>query len=142
MGYVANIVNRCLSFDDETEWFEYKKGTAVSSTREIGEYISALSNGAVMRGEPFGYLIWGIHNNRLNLGDTPQDTPQGAETVSDRILAFCSEARSVQEILSYLELRDRKNLMTHIRALVESGRLARTIPDKPSSKNQKYITIR
>ena len=62
MGYVADVVNRCLSYDDETEWFEYKKDTAVSEPDKIGEYISALSNGAVMNGEPFGYMIWGIHN--------------------------------------------------------------------------------
>ena len=62
MGYVENIVNRCRSYEDETEWFEYKKDTAISKADDIGPYISALSNGAVMSGEPNGYLIWGIHN--------------------------------------------------------------------------------
>ena len=62
MGYIADVINRCLSLGDETEWFEYKQGTAVSDADDIGEYISALSNGAAMRGETFGYLIWGIHN--------------------------------------------------------------------------------
>lgn len=61
-GYVEDIVNRCRSYDDEMEWFEYKKDTAVSRADDIGPYISALSNGAVMHGEPYGYLIWGIHN--------------------------------------------------------------------------------
>lgn len=62
MGYVEDVVNRCRMYDDETEWFEYKKDTAVSRADDIGPYISALSNGAVMHGEPYGYLIWGIHN--------------------------------------------------------------------------------
>ena len=62
MGYVEDIVNRCRSYDDEMEWFEYKKDTAVTRADDIGPYISALSNGAVMHGEPYGYLIWGIHN--------------------------------------------------------------------------------
>ena len=62
MGYVADIVNRCLSLGDETEWFEYKDNLAVSDADAIGEYISALSNGAAMTGESFGYLIWGIHD--------------------------------------------------------------------------------
>ena len=47
MGYVEDIVNRCRSYDDETEWFEYKQDTAVSRADDIGPYISALSNGAV-----------------------------------------------------------------------------------------------
>ena len=62
MGYVADALNRCLSYGDETEWFEYKKGEAVSDPDEIGEYISALSNGAAMSREPYGYMFWGVHN--------------------------------------------------------------------------------
>lgn len=99
-------------------------------------------------------IIVTIPFNRLDLGDIPQVTPQvtpqvistysldNNETVTGRILSFCSEAKSLQEILAHLGLKDRKNLMTYIRALVESGRLARTIPDKPNSRNQKYITIK
>ena len=63
MGNVADIINRCRSLGDETEWFEYKQGDAVDNADDIGEYISALSNGAAMQGESFGYLIWGIDND-------------------------------------------------------------------------------
>ena len=63
MGNVADIIDRCRSLGDETEWFEYKQGDAVNNADDIGEYISALSNGAAMQGEPFGYLIWGIDND-------------------------------------------------------------------------------
>ena len=70
MGYVAEVVKRCRQYPDETEWFEYKKGSAVSSVDEIGEYISALSNGASMKGEPFGYLIWGIDDDTHSLAGT------------------------------------------------------------------------
>ena len=62
MSSVAEVVNRCLALGDEPEWFEYKQGTAVSKPDEVGEYISALSNAAVIAGEPYGYLIWGINN--------------------------------------------------------------------------------
>lgn len=96
-----------------------------------------------------------IPYNRLNLGGTPQDTPydapqdvpqeiasqKGNET-DDRIIEFCREARSIQEVLAHLGLKDRKSLMVHINNLLEHGRLARTIPDKPKSKNQKYISIK
>lgn len=62
MGYVSEVVRRCLSYPDETEWFEFKKG-AVTTIDDIGEYISALSNGAAIKGEPYGYIIWGIDNS-------------------------------------------------------------------------------
>ena len=57
MSNVVEIVKRCLSFDDEQEWFDFKDNWF--EIDEIGQYISALSNAAVMAGEPFGYLIWG-----------------------------------------------------------------------------------
>jgi len=88
-----------------------------------------------------------IPYNRLNLKYTPQDTPQDVslvreDTTEKKILEFCTKARSVQEMLLFLGLKDRKNLMVYIAHLLEQGRIARTIPDKPKSKNQKYLTIR
>ncbi len=82
---------------------------------------------------------------------TPQVTPQvipqvlpqvESDDIESKILEYCSQARSVQEILTYVGLKDRKNLMTHMRSLLERGRIARTIPDKPTSSKQKYITIK
>jgi predicted HTH transcriptional regulator len=60
MSEVYDIVNRCISHGDEAEWFEFKEN--LNKPDDIGEYISALSNAAVMANEPFGYLIWGVHN--------------------------------------------------------------------------------
>ncbi len=68
MNDVQEIVERCLSFDDEPEWFEFKENWF--DLDGIGQYISALSNAAVMAGEPFGYLIWGIHNKTHQLTGT------------------------------------------------------------------------
>lgn len=70
MGHVADVVNRCRSYKNEMEWFEFKQGTAVSRPDEIGEYISALSNAAVMNGEPYGFLIWGVNNDTHELTGT------------------------------------------------------------------------
>ncbi|MBR1703636.1 MAG: putative DNA binding domain-containing protein [Lachnospiraceae bacterium] len=61
MSNIADVVKRCLSFEDEQEWFDFKDNWY--ELDEIGQYILALSNAAVMAGEPFGYLIWGIHND-------------------------------------------------------------------------------
>ena len=42
MSNVIEIVKRCLSFDDEQEWFDFKDNWF--EIDEIGQYISALSN--------------------------------------------------------------------------------------------------
>ena len=44
----------------ENEFLEYKD--SFRNIDEIGEYISALSNGAALRHQEFGYLIWGVQN--------------------------------------------------------------------------------
>ncbi|MBQ8159659.1 MAG: putative DNA binding domain-containing protein, partial [Clostridia bacterium] len=70
LNNVKEILNRCLSFDCEQEWFEFKQGTAVSKPDEIGIYISALSNAAVLANQPEAYLIWGVHNETHELTGT------------------------------------------------------------------------
>lgn len=56
-----NIINELISFKYENEWFEFKEN--MKSDNEIGEYISALSNGAAYLGKDKGYLIWGVNNS-------------------------------------------------------------------------------
>ena len=61
----------------------------------------------------------------------------------ERILAFCAEPKSVSEILKFLELKDRENLMQHyLTPLLEKNVLAMTKPDAPTSRNQKYVRVR
>ena len=68
MSSVVEIVKRCLSYEDEQEWFDFKDSWY--ELDEIGQYISALSNAAAMVGEPYGYLIWGIHNDTHEFTNT------------------------------------------------------------------------
>ena len=51
MGNVIDIVKRCLSFEDEQEWFDFKDSWY--ELDEIGQYISVLSNAAAMHGEHY-----------------------------------------------------------------------------------------
>ena len=44
----------------ESEWVEFKLN--FHSAEEIGERISALSNGACIQGQPLGYLIFGVED--------------------------------------------------------------------------------
>lgn len=61
---------------------------------------------------------------------------------SKYILEYCVKPRNILEIAEMLGLKEKKSARRHIRPLVEQGRLAMTIPNKPNSKNQKYITIK
>jgi len=61
---------------------------------------------------------------------------------SERILEFCIVPRGILEIVEMLGVKEKKTARKYITPLLNMGRLAMTVPDKPNSKNQKYITIR
>ena len=64
-------------------------------------------------------------------------------TVSKQILAFCTTPKSKKELAVFCGFKDLRNFtLKHINPLLESGQLEMTIPDKPKSRNQKYITVR
>ena len=84
-----------------------------------------------------------IRNTKLadNLGGPPQVTPQ--DTPQDKIIAYCMEPRSKAEIAKFCGFKDIKHFTAHyLKPLLESGQLRMTIPDKPNSRNQKYITVK
>ena len=79
-----------------------------------------------------------------NLPVIPPDNSDYRERlVQERILAFCQdEPKSVLDIGEMLNYRDKKTIRKYLDPLLAEGHLARTIPDKPNSRNQKYFTAR
>lgn len=56
------------------------------------------------------------------------------------VLKFCFEPKSKKEVLDKIGLSNRtERFNTHIQPLVNKGLINLTIPDKPTSPNQKYI---
>jgi ATP-dependent DNA helicase RecG len=57
------------------------------------------------------------------------------------ILTYCDIAKTRVEILEHIGLtKQTKNFKEYIEPMVEMGFLKRTIPEIPTSRNQKYIT--
>lgn len=52
------LIDRLRVLSAETEWLEYKRNRY--EPKDIGEYLSALANGACIAGQPRGYLVFGI----------------------------------------------------------------------------------
>ncbi len=72
-------------------------------------------------------------SDRVSNQDTDQD-------VTKKILDFCEVERSKREICEYLGFSNLTYFTrTYLNPLLESKQLIMTIPDKPSSKNQKYV---
>ena len=61
----------------------------------------------------------------------------------DKLFKFCSTPRSIKEIMEFLEVKHRTYLRKTVLApLLESGKLVLTIPEKPSSPNQRYVVVK
>ena len=63
-------------------------------------------------------------------------------SVPERVLDYCLVARSLMEIADYLGYKDRRSVRKILNPLLETGRIAMTIPGKPNSRLQKYVTIK
>jgi len=55
------LIKHLVSLPEETEWLEFKEN--FYDPDKIGKYISALSNGALLKDERFAYLVFGVRNS-------------------------------------------------------------------------------
>ena len=76
---------------------------------------------------------------RLTPQDTPQDIPQVTPQVIRVYRAVGDRALTKQQIMTILGLENREHFrLTYLQPALAAGLLEMTIPDKPTSKNQKY----
>ena len=77
-------------------------------------------------------------NLQVSLLVNSQDNP--CATIQDEILAFCVIPRSKAEIVTHCGFKDRHNFsVRYLQPLIDSGLLHMTVPNKPQSRNQKYL---
>jgi ATP-dependent DNA helicase RecG len=114
--YLASVVRELCKLARETEWVEFKRNN--DNPREVGEYLSALSNAAALADKAFAYLVWGVDDStRAVVGTTV--TP-----ISDKI--------GNEELESWL-LRDSTS-GTARRRRGSSKRRSRTAPSCRSTR--------
>ena len=65
------ILSNALALPAENEVIEFKEGGAGFSFNEIGQYFSALSNEANLRGKPYAWLIFGVENKKHKIVGSP-----------------------------------------------------------------------
>lgn len=58
MDKYLNLIENFLHLNNEYEWLDFKENWF--SKDGIGEYISAVANGACLCGKEYGYIVWGI----------------------------------------------------------------------------------
>ena len=77
-------------------------------------------------------------------GETGHETDHDKSVAAKRIhlLQYCNVERSREEMQEFLGVSSRAHFKkAYLRPLLESGQLQMTLPDKPQSRNQKYVTV-
>ena len=63
-------------------------------------------------------------------------------SLEEKIVEYCVSPKSLSEILEYFSFKDKYYFKkNYLNKLINDGKLEMTIPDKPTSRNQKYITV-
>lgn len=79
--------------------------------------------------------------------DGTQDGPNKvihdrSRDITSELLEFCTQPKSKAEILKHFNYKSPKSFTRlYIAPQLENGKLQLTIPDKPTSKNQKYVSV-
>lgn len=61
---------------------------------------------------------------------------------TERILVFCRTPRSREEIASFLRMDSPYYVITrYVNPLIESNKIRMTLPEKPKSKHQRFVTV-
>ncbi|MGG6265226.1 ATP-binding protein [Leptolyngbya sp. AN03gr2] len=86
-SYLIGLVQELCKLPNEAEWVEFKHNN--DNPKEIGAYLSALSNSAALDGKPSAYLLWGIEDeSHAILGTTfkPFSAKVGNEEMENWLL--------------------------------------------------------
>ena len=89
-----------------------------------------------------GFVVVFYREDSADLVVAPQDNTQvnPQDELAEKILSFCVSPKTKKEIAEHYGYKDAKSFSArYLKPLLESGQLKMTLPDKPNSKNQKYM---
>jgi ATP-dependent DNA helicase RecG len=91
---LKKLFDELKTLPSETEWVEFKEAKSSFHFKELGQYFSALSNEANLKGQPYGWLIFGVSDKtrkiagtgyRLNRSDLDSLKSEVADKTTNRI---------------------------------------------------------
>ena len=88
----------------------------------------------------FRVNIHATNESDLSKGTSQPLSQPLSQSIEEKIVEFCKKPRSGAEIATYCGFKDVKNFREHYLTPLLGTRIQMTIPDKPTSRFQKYIT--
>jgi len=124
------IVNELRAYKTEKEWFEFKENWF--EPKELGEYISAMSNSAAYEGREYAYFVWGIQDATHKITGTKFDPDQDVK--GEPLKHFLA-----RQIYPDIDFRFEEIKLERKRVVVLCIPTAKTIP--VSFSEERYIRI-
>lgn len=87
MEYLSGLLKELRQLPEETEWVEFKCNN--TNPEDIGEYVSALSNSAVLQGKANAYIVWGVKDGSHEIIGTsfrPRQNRKGNEELENWLI--------------------------------------------------------
>ena len=117
--------------DDDRTWFLVRLPAHPSFTPDADDAVSE-------QDEEQDKQLENNEKSSITHQDTPQDTPQVNECV-ERLIGAAQREASRAELQAALKLRDRRSFINaYLKPALEAGLIEMTLPDKPTSRNQRY----
>ena len=125
--------------DDDRTWFLVRLPAHEASSLEAGE---ARTKQLVGQDAPQDNSLEDKDKTSSTPQDAPQDAPQVLSAVTQqvaRLVAMLEREANRAELQEALMLRDRRNFVAaYLNPALEAGLIEMTLPDKPTSGNQRY----
>lgn len=128
--FLAERVKKLKEYKTEREWLEFKENWF--EPKELGEYISAMSNSAAYEGKPFAYFIWGVHDSTHEFTNTKFDPNQDVK--GEPLKHFLA-----RQISPDVDFRFEELMIEEKRVVVLIIPAAKTVP--VSFAEERYIRI-
>ena len=80
----SSFLRMITELPGESEWVEFKQN--FSEPASIGEYVSAIANGAKLVGRPQGFIVWGVEDGTRQIVGTsfdPMKTVKGNQGIEN-----------------------------------------------------------
>lgn len=99
--YLRDLLEEFRKLPAETEWVEFKEAKNDFHFDDIGKYFSAISNEANLKGQQYGWLIFGIHDKtRKILGSRYREDRAKLDSLKQEI------ARQTTSNLTFIEIHE------------------------------------
>ena len=114
----------------------------VRETEKPPGYTAAYNPKIFSTATDFRVILKNVNYNMC--GASVHDAAHDTSVISKQnlLLEFCADPKSRDEMQAYIDVSSRSHFSTYyLKPLLSSGKLEMMFPDKPKSKNQKYITV-